>query len=142
VWGVMTLEEQRKWTQDHTEIELTLTTPQTPAAPVENRFVNLHFDSYPAGAKANAKRAVDWEEKMQTFCQPKKGRMLTDAILNGIPLGPKEIKRLSRYLSKNTIHKDKPYGESCEAVMYDAWGGSEMMVWANEKVKELNGKAD
>jgi len=142
VWGVMTLEEQRKWTQDHTEIELTITTPQTPAAPVENRFVNLHFDSYPAGAKANAKRAVDWEEKMQTFCQPKKGRMLTDAILNGIPLGPKEIKRLSRYLSKNTIHKDKPYGESCEAVMYDAWGGSEMMVWANEKVKELNGKAD
>jgi hypothetical protein len=27
-------------------------------------------------------------------------------------------------------------------VLYDAWGGSEMMIWANEKVKELNGKAD
>jgi hypothetical protein len=62
--------------------------------------------------------------------------------LKGMPLGPKEIKRLSRYLSKETIHKDKPYDKSCESLLYDAWGGSEMMVWANDKVKELNGQAD
>ncbi len=141
VWETLTAEERRKWVEDHTEIEL-IKTVTAPATAPENRFTNLHFDSYPKGARANAKRAVEWEEKMQTFCQPKKGRMLTDQILNGIPLGPKEIKRLSRYLSKNTIHKDKPYSESCEAVMYDAWGGSDMMIWANEKVKELNGKAD
>ena len=67
---------------------------------------------------------------------------MSQAILNGSPLGPKEIKRLSRYLSDKTVYKNNPYDDSCESVLYDAWGGSEMMVWANEKVKELNGKTD
>jgi hypothetical protein len=67
---------------------------------------------------------------------------MSEAILNGTPLGPQEIKRLSRYLSKQTIHASHPYDESCNAVLYDAWGGSEMMVWANEKKKELDGKTD
>ena len=143
VWAVMSVEEQRKWVEDHTEIELIKVAPvEQPAAPVENKFVNLHFDSYPSKAKENVKRAVEWQEKMSAFCLKPKGKLMSDAILSGAPLGPKEIKRLSRYLSKQTIHKDKPYDQDCESVLYDAWGGSEMMVWANEKVKELNGKAD
>jgi hypothetical protein len=52
------------------------------------------------------------------------------------------IKRLSNFLSKKSVYKNLPYGESCDALEYDAWGGSEMMLWANEKVRELNGKAD
>lgn len=143
IWGVMTQEEQRKWVKDHTEIELIEETPPTPApAPVQNRIVNLHFNSYPQKAKENVKRALEWQEKMGATCLKPKGRQISDMILNGIPLGPKEIKRLSRYLSKQTVFSSHPYDERCESVLYDAWGGSEMMVWANEKVKELNGEAD
>jgi hypothetical protein len=62
--------------------------------------------------------------------------------MDGMPLGPKEIRKLSNYLSKNLVHKDIPYSESCEAVKFYAWGGPEMMLWANEKAKELKGETD
>lgn len=147
VWAEMTPEERRKWIKDHTEIELTDGTPEpaAPATPVENvkRFQNLHFDSYPKKARENVKRALDWQEKMGAKCSKPKGREMSERILNGVPLGPQDIKRLSRYLSKQTVYASHPYsGDSCESVLYDAWGGSEMMVWANEKMNELNGKAD
>jgi hypothetical protein len=143
VWAELTPEERRKWIKDHTEIELIEeeTLPAAPA-PVQNRITNLHFDSYPKKAKENIKRALEWQQKMNVTCLKPKGRELSEAIMSGVPLGPKEIKRLSRYLSKQTIFASHPYSESCEALLYDAWGGSEMMIWANEKMKELNGQAD
>lgn len=147
VWTELTVEERRKWINDHTEIELIETTPapapEPTPAPVENKFINLHFDSYPKKARENVKRALEWQEKFSASCIKSGGRKLSEQILNGAPLGPKEIKRLSRYLSRETIHAAKPYSkDSCESLLYDAWGGSDMMVWANEKVKELNGQAD
>lgn len=142
-WAEMTTEERRKWIKDHTEIELIELAPAQPApAPVQNKFINLHFDSYPQKAKENVKRAIEWQEKFGATCLKPKGRQLSEAILNGMPLGPKEIKRLSRYLSKQTVFSSHPYDKDCNSLLYDAWGGSEMMIWANEKVKELNGKAD
>ena len=140
IWETMTAEERRKWVQDHTEIELIEeNVPVEPATVPQNRFLNLHFNSYPEKAKQNVKRALDWQDKMGASCIKPKGRQLSEMILNGTPLGPKEIKRLSRYLSKQTVFAAHPYDERCESVLYDAWGGSDMMVWANEKVKELNG---
>ena len=140
VWDVLTTEEKRKWVEDHTEIELIQEAPlETPETPVENKIVNLHFDSYPDKAKANVKRALEWQEKFATRCVGKAGEVISQAIIDGKPLGPKEIRRLSRFLSKNAIHSDKPWAESCDAVAYYAWGGSDMMTWANEKVKELHG---
>jgi hypothetical protein len=143
VWAVLSPEEKRKWVKNHTEIELIEAAPTpAPAEPIQNKIINLHFDSYPQKAKENVKRAIEWQEKFGATCLKPKGRQLSDMILNGTPLGPKEIKRLSRYLSKQTVFSSHPYDENCESVLYDAWGGSEMMIWANEKVKELNGKAD
>lgn len=143
-WGVLTPEEKRKWVKDHTEIEIqdevqTTTEPAPPAEQVQNRIVSLHFNSYPPKAKDNIKRALDWQVKMNRKCSKKSGLDLSNAILEGTPLGPKEIRRLSNYLSKNILFKDHPYSESCEKVLFDAWGGIEMMIWANEKVKELKG---
>lgn len=116
---------------------------ETPLQPIQqeaqNKVLNLHFDSYPAKAKENVKRSLEWQEKMGIKCSKTSGLTLSQAILDGVPFGPKDIGRLSRYLSKNIIHKDKTYDESCEAVLYDAWGGVDMMVWANEKLKELKG---
>lgn len=141
VWAVMTEEEKRKWVKDHTEIEIEEEQePIEPTpTPVQARITNLHFNSYPENARKNVRRALEWQDKMQMKCLRAAGLKMSQAIVDGVPLGPKEIKRLSRYLSKQVIHKDKKYSESCEAVLFDAWGGSEMMMWANEKVKELNG---
>lgn len=142
IWEVMTAEERRKWVQDHTEIELLGDeVVEEQPAPAQNKVLNLHFNSYPKEARDNVKRALEYAEKMGARCLKPSGKKMSEAILNGAPLGPVEIKRLSRYLSKNTMHKDKSW-DSCEALEYYAWGGSEMMVWANDKIKELNGKAD
>lgn len=143
-WAVLSREEQRKWVKDHTEIEIidevqpTQATPPPPPA-VENKIVALHFNSYPTKAKQNVKRAIEWQEKMGKKCSTAFGLKLSQSIIDGVPLGPKEIRRLSNNLSKNMLFKDHPYSESCEAVNFDAWGGVDMMIWANEKVKELKG---
>lgn len=144
-WAEMTKEERRKWIQDHTEIELeeeeVLPVVTQPApAQAQMKILNLHFDSYPEKARENVKRAIEWQEKMQVKCLKPSGREISNMILEGRALGPKEIGRLSRYLSKNVGNKDNPYDKSCLAVEFDAWGGSDMMLWANEKVKELKGK--
>lgn len=143
-WGVLTDEEKRKWVKDHTEIEIieqnpTTTSTETPTPTIENKIVALHFNSYPEKAKKNVKRALDWQEKMGKKCSTAFGMKLSQSIIDGVPLGPKEIRRLSNNLSKNMLYKDLPYSDSCEAVQFDAWGGVDMMIWANEKVKELKG---
>lgn len=145
-WAELTAEERRKWIRDNTEIDLaeenvtaTPEQPVTPAPPAENKILNLHFNSYPEKTKANVKRALEWQQKMGTRCVGKAGEVISQAIIDGRPLGPKEIRRLSRFLSKNALHSAKPWKESCEAVAYYAWGGTEMMEWANDKVKELHG---
>lgn len=140
-WGVLSQEEKRKWVKDNTEIEI-IEEPKpatTPAPPVQNKIVNLHFNSYPKKAKDTVKRALDWQEKFGIKCSKPTGLALSEAILNGTPLGPKEIKRLSTYLSKNVLFDNRQYKDSCEKVLFDAWGGVDMMIWANEKVKELKG---
>lgn len=142
VWEVLTADERRQWVRDHTEIDLIeANVAPVETEPVQSKVVNLAFSSYPKEARENAKRAKEWNEKMGG-CLKKAGMSVTDQIISGSNLGVKEIRRLSRNLSKNTVHKDKPYNEACEALEYDAWGGSAMMQWANEKVKELSGKAD
>lgn len=140
-WGVLTTEEKRKWVKDHTEIEIVDQVPPTPAPEpaVENKIVALHFNSYPTKAKQNVKRALEWQEKMNKKCSSAFALKLSQSILDGTPLGPREIRKLSNYLSRNMLYKDHPYSESCEVVKFDAWGGVDMMLWANDKVKELKG---
>lgn len=142
-WGVLTTEEKRKWVNDHTEIELIeAEVPPPPAEPAQSRAVALHFNSYPKKARDNVKRALDWMTQNSSCTSTKSAMWISDMIIEGRPLGPKEIRKLSNYLSKNVLHKDIPYAESCEAVKFYAWGGPEMMIWANEKVKELRGETD
>jgi hypothetical protein len=143
-WEVLTTEEKRKWVEDHTEIELIAQNTDanavpSPTLPESKSPIALHFNSYPVEAKKKVKKAMEWQVKMSKNCQTPIGIELSRKIVDGIPLGPREIRKLSNYLSKNVLDKDKPYSESCAAVLFDAWGGTEMMKWANDKVKELRG---
>ena len=145
VWAVLTPEEKRQWVRDHTEVDLIEedVAQQVAVDPaIANKFKNLLFNTYPPKAKENVKRAVEWQEKFGATCLKRGGLKTSQAILDGAPLAYPVIKRLSNFLSKKSVYKNLPYGESCDALEYDAWGGSEMMLWANEKVRELNGKAD
>jgi len=149
VWNELTPEERRQWIRDHTEIELeeevdpALQQPEpTPSPePAQNRITNLHFNTYPKEARENVRRAIEYKEKMGVNCLKPAGLKFSEQIMNGSPLGPKEIRRLSGFLSKRTTSKDKPW-DNCETLEYYAWGGSEMMIWANDKLKELKGETD
>lgn len=144
VWEAMTIEERRKWIQDNTEIELSETLPpseleeQQPDA-AQARILNVAYKNYPEKAKQNVMRALKWNEQSQNKCLKKAGMTLSDKIVKGEYLSMKEISRIGRYLSKNEQFKNTPLAESCEAVQYAAWGGSEMLAWCNEKMTEANG---
>lgn len=142
IWQELSREERRKWIKDHTEVVLledegedNLLTDDTPPGA---RFQNILFNTYPEAAKANAKRALEWQDKFGT-CGGSAGKKLAQRIMNGEPLSSREIKRLSRYLSSNIKNRDKEFDKSCDAVNYYAWGGPEMLDWSTEKVKELWG---
>src|SRR5690606_41319132 len=59
--------------------------PQPSPAPVQNRIMNFHFNSYPKKAKENVQRAIEWHDKMSATCIKPKGRELSEKILNGVP---------------------------------------------------------
>lgn len=140
IWAELSQQERRDWIRDHTEIQLTEEVqPELEPEPAQNRITNLHFNSYPKEARENVRRALEYKEKMGANCLKPAGLKFSDSILKGLPLGPKEIRRLSGFLSKRITSKDKPW-DNCETLEYYAWGGSEMMLWANEKVKELKGE--
>lgn len=143
VWAELSTEERRKWITDHTEVVLIepdemVQAPVNPDQP-QARVFNLAFNSYPETASNNVKRAQDWMDKMSVKCGGKAGLAMADKILKGENLSSREIKRLSNYLSKNALHKDKAFDKSCSAVEFNLWGGVDMMVWANNKVKEIYG---
>lgn len=143
VWAELSTEERRKWIRDHTEVVLiepdaVVQTPADPANP-QARFTNIAFNTYPEAAGANVKKAMEWMDKMALKCGGRAGLAISTKILNQENLSSKEIKRVSGYLSKNIINKDKPFDKSCAAVEFALWGGVEMMAWANGKVKEIYG---
>lgn len=139
VWQELTKEERRLWIKNNTEIELIdindpiLTQPNPPLAKAKN----IWFSSYPDKVRDNIKTALKWQEQTQNKCIKPVGIKIAERITSGGALTGSEIRRIANFLSKNVIHKDKPFNESCEAVQFAAWGGSEMMMWCNEKVKEL-----
>lgn len=149
IWAELSTEERRQWIKDHTEIDLIEavdpalqeSAPEPAPQPLQNKITNLHFNTYPKEARENVKRALEFKDKMNANCLKPSGLVFSEQIMKGTPLGPKEIRRLSNFLSKRTTSKDKAW-DNCETLEYYAWGGSEMMVWANEKVKELKGETD
>ena len=146
IWAELTPEERRKWINDHTEIQITAgeaaATPTEPLPVQNNAPQAMLFNSYPKAARENVKRALDWQDKFEAKCVKAFAVKMGQKLIDGAPLSQGEIRRIANYLSKATLHKDKPFAESCDAVQYYAWGGSEMMMWANEKIRELSGKAD
>lgn len=147
VWDELTQEERRLWIKDHTNIKLLNETPlpaqdqetPQPDTSTQAKYTSLWYTTYPEKARQNAKFALDWQDKTGNKCSKAAGRKISDRIIKGDALSAKEIKRLSTYLSKNILHKDKEFDKSCDAVLFHAWGGGDMMTWANEKVKEIYG---
>jgi hypothetical protein len=133
IWAELNPETKNKWIQENTSIEIVETVqPQVQVNPT-----NVLYNSYPDKAKANAKKALKWNEQSPGQCGTKMGWSLAQSIADGQALSYKTIKRLARYLKNNEKHMNKPFNESCDTVLFHAWGGKEMMEWSSAKIKEV-----
>lgn len=131
VWEVLTVEEKRKWVKENTEYPVSDTATTQPV--VEAKFKDIFFTDYPAGAKANARRALEHHAPCGTAMGKRRG----EDIANGRPLSFKDIKSIYSYLKRNSGNKNKAW-ESCDPVLFHMWGGQEMLDYCAEKIKMIN----
>ncbi len=137
-WNALTQDERREWVQDNTEIDLKLEeAPQIqPEAPTAkfNAAVPIAF---PDNVRNKIKKTIEYVDKMQMKCGGKGGRQVSDAILNNENLGLKNLKRIYSYLKKRPEYANSPYSDGCHIVEYNAWGGKDMEIFLESKLKEL-----
>lgn len=140
IWAALPIESQRAWIKKNTEFEIIEVVPAQPAQPVTpvNKFSDVFYADYPGTAKAKAKKALDFKTKMASNCGGKQGWITCDDIIAGRPLSFKMIKRIYNYLNKNRQFENHIFSNSCEAILFSAWGGSEMLDWATNKIASIN----
>ena len=101
------------------------------------QFAETYTD-YPESATTAAKRALDWaEENGWGDCGMGAGKARANQLANREPISAETIGRISAF-ARHEQNKDTPYTEGCGKLMWDAWGGTEMiMSWAPNKLEEI-----
>ena len=102
----------------------------------------MTYADYPDAAKNNARRALDHKEKNGSDCGRLVGWQRANQIANGEGLSEETVQRTYSFLSRAETYDQEKYfdedgSEICGSVMYDAWGGSAMRVWAEAKYKAI-----
>lgn len=95
------------------------------------------YNDYPEGAKNNACRAIKWaEENGWGSCGTDVGKQRAHQLCKGENISKDTIARMASF-ARHEQHKDVPYTEGCGGLMWDAWGGSSGINWAQSKLKQL-----
>ena len=94
------------------------------------------YNDYPKSATKNAKRARKWKEENGTACGTRVGWTRSSQIADSKPISRDTIARVASF-KRHQQHKDVPYSEGCGGLMWDAWGGTEMIEWAINKLKQI-----
>tara|TARA_R100000654_G_scaffold14163_2_gene30584 strand:- start:8008 stop:8985 length:978 start_codon:yes stop_codon:yes gene_type:complete len=95
------------------------------------------YDDYPQAASTNAKRAIKYKEENGSSCGTIVGWTRARQISNREKLTRRTIARVASF-KRHQQHKDVPYDEGCGGIMWDAWGGSEMIEWAIKKLDRID----
>jgi ATP-dependent Clp protease protease subunit len=101
----------------------------------------MTYADYPDTAKNNARRALD-HKKNGSNCGTRVGWLRANQIANGEGLSEDTVQRTYSFLSRAETYDQGKYfdedgKEICGSIMYDAWGGSAMKVWAEAKFKKI-----
>lgn len=137
IWDALSVEERREWINEHTEIELTETEVTEPNQ-AQAKIVNAVPVSFPEKARENARRAIEYQDKMGLKCSTGGGRQVSQAIIDNSNMGIRQLKRIHNYLKKRPQFANSPYNEGCEAIAYQAWGGKDMFDFLDVKLKEFD----
>lgn len=141
IWAAMSVDEQRQWIKDNTDIKLieetVVETPTTePVIPAQN-FVNSVPVDFPEKVIATVKRALEYGDKMGIKCGGKAGIDVANMIVANQSMGLKQLKRIHSYLKKNERFSNSPFNEGCDVILYNRWGGKEMEKFLDSKLKDL-----
>lgn len=133
VWAALTSQEKRQWIKENTKYPILEAATIQPQAKLEISNA-LHHD-YPEQAKKNAQRAFEMKDRSE--CGTKNGWVRCENISKGMPLSYKDIKRIYSFLNKNSWAENKLINESCDALLFNAWGGRAMLDWAGNKINSI-----
>lgn len=142
VWDALTRQERRKWIEENTDIELFADDlaeeqPVLPA-PAQARLLNSIPMPFPEKIRNHIKKTLEYKDKMGICPGGKGGRDIAEAIVNNQNLGLKALKRIHSYLKKRPEYANSAFSEGCNVIDYNAWGGKEMEVFLEGKLKELD----
>jgi hypothetical protein len=101
---------------------------------------SMEFESYtdyPESATTAAKRALAWaEENGWGDCGTPIGKARANQLANREPISEETIARMASF-ARHAQNADTPYSEGCGKLMWDAWGGTAGIEWAQNKLEKI-----
>lgn len=95
------------------------------------------YNDYPEAAKNNAQRALDWaEENGWGSCGEATGKRRANQLAKGEKITEDTIARMASF-ARHRQNSKTPYSEGCGKLMWDAWGGTAGIEWAQSKLKQI-----
>jgi hypothetical protein len=95
------------------------------------------YTDYPESARNAAKRALAWVEKNGWgSCGTPVGKARANQLAKGEAISEETIARMASF-ARHAQNKDVPYSEGCGGLMWDAWGGTAGIEWAQNKLESI-----
>lgn len=102
------------------------------------KLAERSYTDYPAAAVENAKRVLKWvEENGWGNCLTPTGKRRAYQIANRQPISEETIARIASF-ERHRRHKDVPFDKGCGGIAWNAWGGDEMVRYAQRKLRQID----
>lgn len=102
----------------------------------------MPYDNYPKAASENAQRALDFREENGTDCGTPVGWARANQLASRESISDDVLVRTYSFLSRAKVYDqgrftDEEGKEICGSIMYAAWGGDEMLRWAERTIEQM-----
>jgi len=102
----------------------------------------MPYSNYPQSATNAAKKALKHKEDNGSKCGTSVGWTRARQLSNKEALSEDEVIRTYSFLSRAKVYDQGKYfdeddNEICGSIMYDAWGGSTMLPWAEKTANKI-----
>lgn len=102
----------------------------------------MPYNNYPKAASENAQRALDHKEKNGSGCGTPVGWARANQLASRETISEETVVRTYSFLSRAKVYDqgkftDEDGKEICGSIMYAAWGGDEMLRWAERTIEQM-----
>ena len=102
----------------------------------------MPYNDYPKAASENAQRALDFREENGTDCGTPVGWARANQLAGKETISDETLVRTYSFLSRAKTYDqgdftDADGKEICGSIMYAAWGGDEMLRWAERTIETM-----